>query len=70
MFRETITPTCFRRYRGIAVQLNITIYFIYIYFFFIKDTLLNLVLLVEPPSKGNYRKVPFLRAYQHDYGWI
>jgi len=60
--REAITPTCFRRYRDIAVRLI---------FFFNRDTYdCNLVLLVKPPSRGKYRKVPFPRAQQHDHGWI
>ena len=61
--RAAITPTCFRRYRDIAVRL--------IFFFFNRHTYVcNLVLLVELPSRGNYRKVPFPRAQQHDHGWI
>ena len=48
--RAAITPTCFRRYRDIAVQ----------FLFLLYDC--NLELLVEPPSKENYRKVPLRRA--------
>ena len=64
--REAITPTCFRRYRDIAVWL-----ILFIFFFLNRDTHdCNLELLVNPPSRGNYRKVPFPRAQQHDHGWI
>ena len=60
--RKAITPTCFQRYRDIAVRLI---------FFFNRDTYhCNLELLVEPPSRGNYCKVPFPRAQQHDHSWI
>ena len=38
-------------------------------FFLIEiDVDCNLVLLVEPPSRGNYRKVPFPSPQQHNHG--
>ena len=43
------------------------------FFFFNRDTVAydrSLELLVKPPSRGNYRKVPFPRAQQHDHTWI
>ena len=58
--RAANTPTCFRRYRDIAVQLILIFYL-----FFNRDAYdCNLVLLVNPPSRGNSR------AQQHDHGWI
>ena len=66
MHREAITLTYFRRYQDIAVRS------IFCFVFFCNRDMYdcNLVLLVKPPSRETYRKVPFTRVQQHDHSWI